>query len=54
MTKQITYTRTVIGFYNVCTAGSETIIATLSPQQMTALLGYTPTGSLGCAEVNGL
>lgn len=54
MTQQITYSKTVVGFYNVRPAGSEEIIATLSPQQMTALIGTEPLGSFGAAEVKAL
>ncbi|UAT30032.1 hypothetical protein K7T73_15955 [Bacillus badius] len=54
MTKQIKYKRTVVGFYNVREAGSDVVIATLSPSDMAALLGFKPAGWAGCAEINTL
>lgn len=54
MTQQILWKRTVVGFYNVRPAGKEEIIATLSPQQMTSLLGMEPVGTYGAAEVKSV
>lgn len=51
---QITYTKTTLQFFNVRKAGDSKIIATLNPSQMSELLGYTPAGRFGCAEVAGL
>lgn len=51
MTQQITYTRTLIGFYNVRHAGSAEIIATLSPTALAKVIGQVPVGKLGTAEV---
>lgn len=49
---QVVWKRTIVGFYNLRKAGSDEIIATVSPAEMTSLLGYKPAGLMGCAELN--
>jgi hypothetical protein len=51
MTKQITYTRTLLGFYNIRHAGNTDIIATLSPTALAKVIGQVPVGQIGTAEV---